>query len=106
MKTKTKSTPRARSRKLTIKKSGAAVNESRVVLFGASTDPEVKASIEKIEATGRKTELQPRPGFDTGLGMCGKHLCGCKTVCKNEYSQEVIPGAFPGDQGAMTGMGY
>lgn len=87
-----------------LKKSKAAVKESRVVLYGATTDPEVQASIAKISRTGRATEVEPRPNFETGLGMCGKHLCGCKTICKAQYGQQVVlTGAYPGDQGATMG---
>jgi hypothetical protein len=91
-----------KSKKHKLVRSTATVKETRVVLFGSASDPEVKASLEKIAATGRGTELAPRPSFDTGLGMCGNHLCSCKTICKKEYT----PGAFPGDTGAMMGMCY
>ncbi|HMG90748.1 MAG TPA: hypothetical protein VK589_11835 [Chryseolinea sp.] len=71
--------------------------QTRVQLFGSKTDPEVKASIEKIKRTGRKVELTPAPSHDTNLGMCGKKLCHCKHVCAM---------AYPGDTGASMGMSY
>lgn len=61
-------------------------SKQTVVLFGEKTDPEVQASINRIAIGGRKVELTTRPGFDTGLGMCGKHLCSCKHVCAKQYS--------------------
>lgn len=102
MRTQTKTTSRAKSRKLILKKSEAAVKESRVVLYGATTDPEVQASMARLHATGRQTTLEPRASYDTGMGKCGKHLCNCKTVCKKEYEQQTT-GAYPGDQGATMG---
>jgi hypothetical protein len=75
--------------------------ESTVVLFGNAKNPELKSSINKVAITGRKTELETRPSFDTGLGKCGDHLCSCKTACKKMYSP-----AFEGDQGSSLGMAY
>lgn len=71
--------------------------QTRVELFGSKSDPEVKASINKIAITGRKVTLKPAPEHDTNLGMCGKKLCHCKHVCAM---------AYPGDDGAMMGMSY
>lgn len=105
MKTSLKGPRNRRAKKLAIKRSTTAVRESRVVLFGSATDPEVQASMSKISATGRSTELAPRPNFDTGLGHCGKHLCSCKEVCKIQFAQQTNV-AFPGDVGATMGMCY
>lgn len=77
-------TPRAR-KTLTSEKV-AAVRKSTVVLFGSKSDPEMKESIRRAEISGRGTEMMPRPNFDTGIGMCGKHLCNCKSVCKKEFA--------------------
>jgi len=77
------------------------IQQSRVELFGSTTDPDVKESIRKVKLTGREVSTKARPSFDTGVGQCGKHLCSCKTVCARQ-----IAGAFPGDQGAMTGSAY
>jgi hypothetical protein len=55
--------------------------ESRVIFFGDPTDPELKDTINRVAITGRKVEMQTRPSWDTGMGMCGKHLCSCKVHC-------------------------
>lgn len=55
--------------------------ESSYTLFGSKSDPEVKESLRKLRATGAKVTLTPRPGHDTGIGPCGKHLCSCKDMC-------------------------
>lgn len=81
------------------------ITESRLVLFGSNTDPEVKESIRQAKKTGRKIEVAPRPSFDTGLGQCGKHLCNCKAICKKEYAVNV-PGAYPGDSGPVMGKSF
>lgn len=90
-----------RSRKITTSTKVAAVRESRVVLFGSRTDADVQESIRKAEIAGRQTELIARPSFDTGLGPCGKHVCSCKEVCKEQYAKTL---AFKGDQGATMGV--
>lgn len=54
-----------------------------VVLFGHGT--EIEAAKKKIEKQGRSVQLQARPSFDTGTGMCGSHLCHCKEFCKAQY---------------------
>lgn len=105
MKKQAEKTMRTRVRKIKITRKVASVRESRLVLFGGSADPEVKESIRKAEISGRKTELAPRPSFDTGLGLCGKHICSCKDICKKEYGMQV-KGAYPGDQGPTMGMSY
>ena len=61
--------------------------ESVVILFGNPQDPEVKNSINKVAVTKRKTEVVARPSFDTGIGKCGKHICSCKHVCLERYSE-------------------
>lgn len=63
------------------------VKKSRLVLFGNAHDPDLQDSINRAGITGRKVEVTPRPSFDTGLGKCGKHLCNCKHVCVNSYSE-------------------
>lgn len=92
-----------RSRKITKSTKVAAVRESRVVLFGSRTDQDVQESIRKAEIAGRETELIARPSFDTGIGPCGKHVCSCKEVCKEQYAKTL---AFKGDQGAAMGMSF
>lgn len=61
------------------------VPEQRVVLFGNAGDEEVRQSAERLKSQGRDVTLKPRPDFDTGMGHCGKHLCDCKTNCKEQY---------------------
>lgn len=61
--------------------------ESVVVLFGSESDSDVAASKTKLLKAGREVQLVPRPSFDTGLGMCGKHLCGCKTICTAKFAE-------------------
>lgn len=92
-----------RSRKVTTSTKVAAVRESRVVLFGSSSDPDTRESIRKAEIAGRKTEVIARPSFDTGLGPCGKHVCSCKDVCKEDYAKSI---AYPGDKGPTMGVCY
>lgn len=55
-----------------------------VILFGNPKDPELTESINRIAIAGRKVEMQSRPHFDTGLGLCGKHLCSCQGNCKKK----------------------
>ncbi|HEY8933812.1 MAG TPA: hypothetical protein VIM65_01270 [Cyclobacteriaceae bacterium] len=55
--------------------------ETRVVIFGTDTDHDVQRSIEKVRKTGREVHSLLRPSFDTGLGICGRHICSCKTEC-------------------------
>lgn len=56
-----------------------------LILFGNPKDPEVAERINKAYITGKKVEVKLRPDFDTGVGMCGNHLCHCKGVCKEQY---------------------
>jgi hypothetical protein len=58
---------------------------SRVVLFGNAKDPQLKDSIKKIAVSGRAVSTEPRASFDTGIGMCGNHLCSCKHTCAKDY---------------------
>jgi hypothetical protein len=58
--------------------------ESRVILFGNPSDPEVAASMRKLKNVGREVHTRPRANFDTGLGQCG-HLCHCKGPCLDQY---------------------
>jgi hypothetical protein len=76
-------TPRKRSPQTATKV--AIVRESRVILYGRASDAELRASQKKIEVSGRKTEIQARPGYDTGAGQCGKHLCHCNGHCQLDY---------------------
>lgn len=78
----------------------AAVLESRVVLFGQKSDIEVQESIRRAAIAGRQVDVVARPGFDSGIGPCGKHVCSCKGICKAEY------GAYQGDGGAMMGHSF
>lgn len=55
-------------------------SKETVVLHGRESDPEVKASLKKLKAQGRKVEVKSRPSFDTGFGPCGR-LCHCTEVC-------------------------
>jgi hypothetical protein len=73
-----------RSRKKSNVQKIAAVRETKVLLFGSKSDPEIKESIRKAELT-REVELQLRPSYDTGAGQCGKHLCHCKGNCMMAY---------------------
>lgn len=66
------------------------MKKSTVILFGSKADPEVQRSINRIAITGRKVELAPRPSYDTGLGLCGNHLCHCKTVCCKQYEDSLV----------------
>lgn len=59
--------------------------ESRVVLFGNEQDHDVVHSRKALEKVGREVAVVSRPGFDTGTGMCGNHLCHCKEICKAQY---------------------
>lgn len=65
-----------------------AYAESRVILFGNPSDPEIAESIRKLKRVGREVHTRPRANFDTGLGLCGKHLCHCKGVCQQEYCRQ------------------
>jgi hypothetical protein len=78
------------------------IRESTILFFGTKADPEVKESIRKAKMTGRKTDVQPRPSYDTGTGQCGKHLCHCKTVCMKQFDGK----AFEADQAPTIGMSY
>ena len=79
------------------------VKESTIIYFGTEKNPEVQASIAMQARIGRKTETVVRPSFDTGIGMCGSHLCNCKTICKKELAPAV---AFQGDAGPSMGASY
>lgn len=68
-----------------IKRTHVRFGSERVVLFGNERDPEVAMSKRNLLKQGRDVVIQPRPGFDTGLGVCGNHLCHCKEVCKGNY---------------------
>ena len=59
--------------------------ESRVVLFGNDQDPEILRGKAKLLKQGRAVVITSRPGFDTGTGMCGNHLCHCKEICKAKF---------------------
>jgi hypothetical protein len=59
--------------------------ESRVILFGNPSDPEIAESMRRLKNVGREVYTKPRANFDTGLGKCGKHLCHCKEICQEEY---------------------
>lgn len=76
-----------RTRKKSLVVKVAAVRESRVVLFGQKTDPEVIQSKAKAALT-RNVEVLARPSFDSGIGPCGKHICSCKSFenCKNQFT--------------------
>jgi hypothetical protein len=65
---------------------GKAFKESRVVLTGNISDPEVKERARKLKASGRKVETISREDHDTGVGPCGKHYCSCQAVCKDHYA--------------------
>lgn len=80
----------------------AAVRESRVILFGQKSDIEVQESMRRAAIAGRQVEVVARPGFDSGIGPCGKHVCSCKDICKAEYER----GAYQGDQGATMGFSF
>lgn len=54
-----------------------------VLLYGDETDPAIIASKKRIEALGRKVEVTLRPQHDTGVGICGQHLCSCTEPCKS-----------------------
>ena len=54
-----------------------------VVLIGDATSPAIQHSKKRIEAAGRKVEIQARPQHDTGTGICGEHLCTCTEPCKS-----------------------
>lgn len=66
------------------------LKESRVVLFGSPSDPEVAESIRRMKQLGREVTTRLRPSFDTGTGRCGKHLCHCTTHCMQEYSKDQV----------------
>lgn len=66
------------------------VRNTTLVLFGNPKDPEVAKRINKSYITGQKVEVKPRPDYDTGIGMCGNHLCHCKTVCSKEYELSLV----------------
>jgi hypothetical protein len=103
MKTIKKDSRKVQSRNRSFKKLTQVVKETTVVLFGSASDPDVKASMDKLKLTGRGVEHQPRPSFDTGVGMCGRHLCNCKTICKKELAPAI---AFQGDPGASMGTSF
>ncbi len=73
--------------------------ESHVVLFGRESDPSVEESKRRLERAGRQVVAVGRPQFDTGLGMCGKHLCHCKVHCGLKFEPEFDGKAFAGDLG-------
>lgn len=52
-------------------------------LFGDEQDPAIQETKRRIELTGRPVVILPRPTHDTGLGICGLHICNCKEPCKS-----------------------
>jgi hypothetical protein len=69
------------------------ITQSRVELFGSTSDPEVKESLRLIKKTGREVSIA-RPSFDTGMGPCGRHLCSCKHVCAKNLAGAMISTSF------------
>jgi hypothetical protein len=53
-------------------------------LFGSPDDPEVRERITRLKRTGHTIITTPRPDYDSGVGLCGKHLCGCQENCEQE----------------------
>lgn len=62
-------------------------SREKVVLFGNEQDPAIQATKKRIENTGRKVEIELRPAHDTGLGICGEHMCSCTEPCKSLHYQ-------------------
>lgn len=63
-------------------------SKETVILFGDSNDPLLQQARQRIEALGRPVQIQPRPDHDTGLGICGKHMCTCTEPCQSiHYNQ-------------------
>jgi len=65
------------------------IKETRIVFFGSESDPAIQESRRRAEISGRATEVVARPPFDTGIGPCGKHVCSCKGICKNDYVKSI-----------------
>ncbi len=63
--------------------SKAITSKETVILFGDETDPAIIAAKKRIEYLGRKVEVTLRPAHDTGVGICGQHLCSCTEPCKS-----------------------
>lgn len=74
------------------------MGKETVIIFGSPKDPEVQQSINRVALTGRKTEVKPRPNFETNTCQCGKHLGNCNTETYND--------AYPGDEGATMSHCY
>lgn len=54
-----------------------------VELFGNENDPAIQATRRRIEALGRKVIVTLRAPHDTGVGICGEHICSCTEPCKS-----------------------
>lgn len=59
------------------------LSKETVVLQGNEQDPEVQQTKKRIEEAGRKVEVEQRPTQDSGLGICGQHMCHCTEPCKS-----------------------
>jgi hypothetical protein len=58
-------------------------NRTDLIIFGSLTAAEKKAYKQK---GFDQVVVEPRPGFDSGHGPCGNHLCHCTGHCQNDIN--------------------